>query len=153
MIIMRNPNGFGCVFKLNGNRRKPYVARITTGWTDEGKQQYRNIGTFSHYKEAVQALTDYHANPYDLNTSKITLSEVYEKWSRDKYPKISHSMVCTYKNAYRACKDLYNEPFSLIKKYQVQELINNSGKTYSGRERLKMLFSQLFNYGIENDII
>lgn len=150
---MRNPNGFGCVFKLNGNRRKPYVARITTGWTDEGKQQYRNIGTFSHYREAVQALADYHCNPYDLNNSKITLSEVYEKWSRDKYPKISHSMVCTYKNAYRYCKDLYNEPFSLIKKYQVQELINNSGKTYSGRERLKMLFSQLFNYGIENDII
>ena len=113
---MRNPNGFGCVFKLNGNRRKPYVARITTGWTDEGKQQYRNIGTFSHYREAVQALADYHCNPYDLNNSKITLSEVYEKWSRDKYPKISHSMVCTYKNAYRYCKDLYNEPFSLVKK-------------------------------------
>lgn len=150
---MRNPNGFGCVFKLNGNRRKPYVARLTIGWTDEGKQIYKNVGTFCHYKEAMQALADYHSNPYDIDAAKITLAEVYQKWSQDKYPKISKSMVCSYKNAYNACKPLYDEPFSMIKKYQVQELINNSGKTYSGRERLKMLFSQLFNYGIENDII
>ncbi|MCI8272696.1 MAG: site-specific integrase [Clostridia bacterium] len=150
---MRNPNGFGCVFKLNGNRRKPYVARITTGWTDEGKQQYKNIGTFSHYKEAVQALADYHTNPYNLDTARITLSEVYEKWSKDKYPKISISMVRSYKNAYKSCEPLYNEPLCSIKKFQMQELINNSGKTYSGRERMKMLFSQLFNFGIENDIV
>lgn len=30
---MRLPNGFGSVYKLSGNRRKPWVARKTTGWT------------------------------------------------------------------------------------------------------------------------
>ncbi len=28
---MRLPNGFGSVTKLSGNRRRPYVAKITTG--------------------------------------------------------------------------------------------------------------------------
>lgn len=150
---MRNPNGFGCVFKLNGNRRKPFVARVTIGWTDEGKQEYKNIGTFARRRDAVIALTEYHNNPYNLDASKITFSEVYKKWSQDKFSKISYSMIRSYENAYKACKDLYNEQFSVLKKYQLQKIIDNSGKTYSGRERMKMLFTQLFNFGIENDIV
>lgn len=150
---MRNPNGFGGIYKLSGNRRKPYVARITTGWTDEGKQIYKNLGTYPNYKEAIQALTDYNSNPYDLNASKITFSEIYDRWSRLKYPKLSNSMVMAYKNAYKSCKPLYSLPFILLKKHQIQTLINESPKTYSGRERIKLLISQLFNYAIENDIV
>ena len=26
------PNGNGSVYKLSGNRRKPYVVRVTLGW-------------------------------------------------------------------------------------------------------------------------
>ncbi len=38
---MRNPNGYGGVSKLKGNRRKPYVARITDGYRDTGSQIYK----------------------------------------------------------------------------------------------------------------
>lgn len=150
---MRNPNGFGGIYKLTGNRRKPYVARVTTGWTDEGKQIYKNLGTYTNYKEAIQALTDYNSNPYDLDAVKITFSELYDSWSKQKYPKISNSMMLSYKNAYRSCTPLYDTPFVLLKKHQIQTLINESQKSYSGRERIKLLISQLFNYAIENDIV
>ena len=30
---MNLPNGFGSVYKLSGKRRRPWVARKTTGWT------------------------------------------------------------------------------------------------------------------------
>lgn len=150
---MRNPNGFGGIYKLTGNRRKPYVARITTGWSNEGKQIYKNLGTFSNYKEAMQALTDYNDKPYNLDAHKITFSEVYDMWSKLKFSKISTSMVLSYKNAYKSCKPLYSLPFITIKKHQVQTLINDCPKTYTGRERIKLLISQLFNYAIENDIV
>jgi len=150
---MRNPNGFGGVYKLNGNRRKPYVARITTGWTDEGKQIYKNLGTYINYKEAMQALSDYNFNPYNIDAAKVTFSELYDKWSEIKFPKISIPMINSYKNAYRACEPIYETPFIELKKTHIQYLINNSGKTYSGRDRMKMLISQLFNYAIENDIV
>lgn len=32
---MRNQNGDGGISKLSGNRRRPYVARVTAGFTDE----------------------------------------------------------------------------------------------------------------------
>lgn len=29
---MKNPNGYGGISKLPGNRRKPYRVRLTAGW-------------------------------------------------------------------------------------------------------------------------
>ena len=68
---MKLPNGYGSVTKLSGNRRKPYLARVTLGWiTDEqtGKtvQNRVPLGTFKTKKEALQALAEYGANPYDI---------------------------------------------------------------------------------------
>ncbi len=53
---MKLPNGYGSVTKLSGNRRKPYLARVTLGWvTDEqaGKtmQNRITIGTFKTKKK------------------------------------------------------------------------------------------------------
>ena len=151
---MRNPNGFGCVYKAPGNRRKPYIARITIGWNDEtGRQQFKNIGSYVTYKEAMAALTDYNADPYDIDASRITFAELYDKWSNNKFPKISNSMMLSYKNAFKACKEIHDLPFITIKKHQIQTVITNSDKTFSGKERMKMLISQMSDYAMESDII
>jgi len=60
---MKLPNGFGNVSKLPGKRRKPWRARKTAGWTDEGKQQYITIGYYEKQAQAIQALSEYNANP------------------------------------------------------------------------------------------
>ena len=63
---MRLPNGYGSVYKLSGNRRKPYIARRTIGWDDNGKQLYANIGYYRTRAEALQALAAFNDNPYDF---------------------------------------------------------------------------------------
>jgi len=151
---MRNPNGFGCVYKASGNRRKPYIARITTGWDQEtGKQLFKSLGSFPTYKEAMAALTEFNTDPYNIDASRITFSEVYEKWSFNKFPKISHSMMLGYRNAYNACAPIHDLPFITIKKHQIQTVITDSNRTFSGKERMKMLISQMFDYAMENDIV
>jgi len=150
---MRNPNGFGCVYKAAGNRRKPYIVRITTGWDEEtGKQLFRFLGSFSTSTEARNALCEYNTDPYNIDNAKITFSKLYEKWSIEKYPKLSQSMIASYKNAYNACKLIHDEQFITLRKHQFQMLINNSSKTYSGKERMKMLIGQISQFAIENDI-
>ena len=150
---MRNPNGFGCIYKAAGNRRKPYIVRITTGWDEEtGKQLFKFLGSFSTSTEARNALCEYNTAPYNIDNAKITFSELYEKWSIEKYPKLSQSMISSYKNAYNACKLIHDEQFITLRKHQFQMLINNSPKTYSGKERMKMLIGQISQFAIENDI-
>ena len=150
---MRNPNGYGCVYKASGNRRKPYIARITIGWSDDGKQIFKSLGSYATSLEANKVLADYNADPYDIDASKITFDELYQQWASEKYPKLSTSMVLSYKNAYRACSSIYNLQFNNIRKHHLQMLINDTDKTYSGKERMKMLISQMSRFAMENDII
>lgn len=74
---MKLPNGFGSVYKLSGNRRKPYVAKKTKGWninpdTGKAKQLYITVGYYATRKEALTALAEFNANPYDVNAAKVT---------------------------------------------------------------------------------
>ena len=56
---MRKPNGYGGISKLSGNRRRPYVARITETYTDEGVQVYKVLGYFKTQEEALEELAKY----------------------------------------------------------------------------------------------
>ena len=46
----RLPNGAGSVFKLSGNRRKPYTAVMSIGYTDQGlKKENISAITFAPF--------------------------------------------------------------------------------------------------------
>ena len=75
---MRLPNSYGSISKLSGNRRRPYMVRLTVGWTAEGKRISKVLGYFESRKKALQALAEYHANPYSLE-EQITFAELFEK--------------------------------------------------------------------------
>ena len=152
---MRNPNGWGSVHKLPGNRRKPWRARVTVGWdvgnNEKGKQRYSTLGYFETREEAMLALAEYNANPYDIN-SAITFTELYEKWSENKFPTIDDSNVNGYKASYKVCGKLYNMRFNDIRLVHLQEVVDTCGKNYPTLRKLKVLFSQLYSYAMQNDI-
>ena len=57
---MRQPNGFGSVYKLPGKRRKPWRVRKTKGWiideeTGQTRQEYINIGYYATRQDFSQS--------------------------------------------------------------------------------------------------
>lgn len=150
---MRNPNGYGSVFRLSGKRRKPYGVRKTAGWDNNGKQLYRNIGYYRTRAEAMQALAEFNANPYDIEVSTITFAEVYEKWSAEKFDKISHSNVNGYIASYKIAESLHNMKFVDIRTAHLQSIIDNCDKGYGSLRKIKVLFNQLYKYAMANDIV
>lgn len=155
---MKFPNGYGGISKLPGNRRNPWRVRVTTGWiidekTQKAKQQHVTIGYYPTRTEALKALANYNANPYDINAQKVTFAEVYEKWSKKKYEEISDSNVNGYKASYKVCGDLYEMRFADIKLSHLQAVIDNSGKAYPTRRKIKILLNQMFDYAVVNEII
>ena len=89
---MKLANGVGTVYKLSGNRRNPYIVRKTVGWdidteTGKRKQQYITIGYAPTRAKGLEMLMDYNKNPYDIEASKITFAEVFERWSAEKFPR------------------------------------------------------------------
>ena len=74
MIIMKLPNGYGGVIKLSGNRRKPYAARITVGWTTDANG--KPIFTAEKVMKEVGMLNKVHEELVDLeNRVKKELAE------------------------------------------------------------------------------
>ena len=150
---MRNPNGYGSISKLPGKRRKPFRVRITTGWTNEGKQLYKPIGYFKTRPEAMLALAEYHKNPHSLETSTVTFAEIYEKWKMGKFnDKTSKSTINGYGAAYKLSGSLYDMVFIDIRKAHMQDVIDNCGRGHGTRKKIKVLFNQMYKYTLENDI-
>lgn len=150
---MRLPNGYGSITKLSGNRRKPFIVRITKEYDDNGKQIREVLGYYETRKKALEALAAYNENPYDIEASKLTFSQLYEKWSESKYKEISASAVRTYKSAYSYCKPIYDAPLSEIKTPQLQDIVDYADVGVTTRARIQSLFRLMFDYAMKYDYI
>lgn len=120
---MKLPNKFGGISKLPGNRRKPYCARITTGWIyDEEKRKKKQIqkvvGYYRTKKEALAALVDYNRDPYDLDIITVTFDEIYQKVD---FPE---STKKNYEAAYKYLLPVSDKPIRSIKPAQLQDCVN-----------------------------
>lgn len=149
---MRLPNGYGSIHKLSGNRRKPYRVRITTGWDNNGKQKFLTVGYYETKQEALIGLSEYHKNPFTEEQKEATLEQVYNKWSKIKYEKVSRSTVITYTSVWKHCEPIKDIPFIDIKLHHLQAIADSLGDRAGQKEHLKHLFNQLYDYAIKNDM-
>lgn len=154
---MKLPNGFGNISKLPGNRRNPWRARKTAGWeVNENnltvKQKYITVGYYPTRQAALQALAEFNANPFEIKPS-ITFAEVYDKWSEKKFEEISRSNVNGYQASYKLCSKIYDVKFVDLKLSHLQGVVNSCGKNYPTLKKLRILFNQLFDYAVQNEII
>lgn len=150
---MKLPNGFGSISKQGGKRRNKYRVRATIGWSEEGKQIYKELGYKPSYKEAMELLLLYHENPNLIDSKSITFKEVYKKWSESKYKGLSTSSIEGYLWAYGYCKELYDIPFADLRLVSLQNIINKADGKYSTQKKIKGFFSLLYDYAIANDIM
>lgn len=155
---MKLPNGYGSVYKLSGKRRKPWGVRKTIRWeidekTEKLKQVFQNIGYYESRPEALQALAKFNENPYDMDAGKVTFKDVFDKWSVEKYPKVSKSNINAYNAAYKVCANLYDMKFVDIRKSHLQGVIDTCGKNYPTLRKIKVFFNQIYKYAKENDIV
>ncbi len=155
---MRNPNGYGSISTLSGNRRNKYMVRKTTGVSldhENGKARYKQsiIGYAPTKKEAMQMLADYNANPYDVSVSKTTFAEVYEKMYAEKEGIVSASTLQSYEYAFKSCTALHNRLFAELRLQDLQSVIDSSDKNYPTLKKIKILYKLLYNYAMKYDLV
>lgn len=151
---MRLPNGYGTVYKLSGKRRKPYIARRTIGWGENGKQLLETVGYYPTKALALQALSEYNDSPYDLTLAKMTFAEVYKRWYKENFDEDSNKNTTrNYSVAYSSCVPLYDMAIGDIRGVHMQKILDNSPKGYQSVKRIRILFNQLFKYCMEKELV
>lgn len=152
---MKLPNSYGSVYKLSGNRRRPWVARKTVGWTSNGKQDYYTIGYFKNRPEALAALVAYNKNPIG-ERGDITLGGLYDEWSKSRYPKLGKKTVESYRTAWNHLSKLKDERFKDLKKSHLQKIIDdmeNDDLGYSSVHKVKVVAGLLYKHAMADDIV
>ena len=155
MSKMRNRNGYGTIVKLSGKRRKPFEVRVNTRMDSRNYPVYDVLGRYSDRMEAQNALAAYNINPYDIEHSKLTFSQLYKLWFDSKYypgHSFSVSSVNCIKAAYKHCEALYNMPISKLKVDHFQSVLDQD-LSHATLEHIKILFNQMFEYATKYDYI
>ena len=152
---MKLPNGFGTVYKLSGNRRKPWIARITIDRNSQGRQIFQTIGYFEEKKMGFDALTKHRINPV-VPKANITFKELYEEWSVGKYEYLSRQTADCYKASWNRLLRYGNVKFKELRTAHIQSVIDGcfkEGKSRSTLSKIKIVASMMYDYGMQNDIV
>lgn len=150
---MKNPNGYGTVVKLSGNRRNPYAVRKTDGFDERGYPIYINIGYAPTKEAGLIMLAEYNKSPWDIEADKITFKELYELWMEKRAVKLGKATFRSLKYAYPHCNKLNKMKYSQIKTYHMQDCIDSCGYGYATQAAIKNLFGHLDRFAMELDII
>lgn len=141
---MRLPNGYGSVYKLTGNRRRPWVVKKSI----EGKQKV--LGYFVTQEEALSFLVGVNRMTPER---EVTFSAVYSAWSQRHFTTISQSSVSAYQISYKHLSPLHSLPFQKITYNHLQQALDAILAGYCTRKKCRVLLSQLYKYSIKNGIV
>ena len=148
---MRNANGMGSVYKLPGNRRKPWVAMVTSGYElkdGKARQLRKAIGYYATKKEGQEALQRFNADPYEIG---FTFKDVYEKWVQTK--EVSEVQMKAYKKAFERFSLVHGKRFDQLTTRDYERLFTLSDATDSGKFNMKVVLNQMYDYALRYDIV
>ena len=146
---MRNPNGYGSVYKLSGNRRKPWVARVTIGWKTNEKSMtalpvFHYVGYYATRSEALKALAHYNGEE-DTKAPKVTLERLYKEWSAEHFPTMKSTGI--YTSSITVVSALFSRSVDSLTIKDFEEAIRASGRTQSAAVKLKNALKLMYRFG------
>jgi len=150
---MKNPNGYGSVVRLKGNRRNPFVVRKVKGWDDKQHPVYDVVGYFPTREAGMIALAQYNNDPWDVDKEKTTLEELFQLWNEKKAHKLGKSNRQSLNSAFKHCSKLFKMKYKAIRAFNMQDCVDGCGHGYSTQGAIKNLFGHLDKFALELDII
>ena len=151
-MTKRNPNGYGSITKLKGNRLRPFMIRVTS-YDADGKGKQKAIGYADTMKNALILLAKYNHHPFSLNRERITFNELYKKWLELKSTSLGKSNLKLMKTAFNWCSSCYGLKYYTIKSYHMQHCIDNCPLSKSTKASIHNLFSHFDKFAYEIDLI
>ena len=156
---MKLPNYYGSISKLSGNRRKPYMVRISSeAEYDENKQDFVKkritLGYYKTKKEALAALAEYNNNPFNPTDSNLTFAEAYKNYTKTKeYQLLSKSSIVSKTAAYKYCEKLYDIPVRELNRDMIMNVITSIQQGSSTKKNVLTIIRTVVDYAYDRNLI
>ena len=154
---IKRANGTGSIYKLSGNRRKPWTVQLSSGTVKREDGSYITkrvrLGYYATEEEAILALARYREGPYSIKDT-YTFSEVYEMWSEKYFATLeSASSNRTITAAYNHVKNIWHRDFASLSIQDMRDAIEQSDNTPSIQSRIKSMFNLIYDFAVEAEIV
>jgi integrase len=140
---LKRANGMGTVYKLQGRRKRPWVAA-------------RNkliIGYYPSKTEALEALEQLSGQKLTWRYN-LTFSEVYEEWQKEHFRKLGPDGKAQYERAYDVFAPLHDRKFRELRTADFQAVIDrHMNKSHSTVSKHKQLITQMSKWAIREGLI
>lgn len=141
---MKLPNGYGSVYKLSGNRRKPWAARKTAGFNDKGQPRYVFIGYYRTRQDALQGLAEYNGYNCEGNPKDTTLRAVYEALGE---------LPDNYRYAWKNFHGIEDTPLCDLNLSRLQAVFDHCGRPRATQKNMKIVLSKIFTYAVRHEFV
>lgn len=154
---MKLPNGYGSVTKLSGNRRRPYMVRITDGRIfDEELKGYKLnrfiLGYYVTKKEALKALAEYNQSPFSASDNNITFGQIYDRWQKRNCSKLSVSAIRNRDAALKHCSAIIDMRIRDIRAETLQAVIDACPRGSGTKTNIKAVMHSVYEYALQNNL-
>ena len=141
----KRANGSGTIYRMQGNRQKPWAACKNGIFLGAGK-------TYAEAQKILERITD-----VDISDKyNLTFAQIYELWKPVHARTVGKSQMDNYAASYKNCPELHDRKFRSLRKSDFQSVIlklEESGKSKSTCEKMLQLFGQLSKWAMDECIV
>lgn len=139
---LKRANGMGTVYKLQGRRKRPWVAaknRVIIGYYE----------TKTSAMEALERLSGHNLS----ERYNMTFAEVFQSWKEEHYKEIGRKGIETYDRSFAIFSSLHDKKFRELRTSDFQSVIDeHMSKSNSTVSKYKQLITQMSKWAIREEI-
>lgn len=140
---LKRANGTGTVYKLQGRRKRPWVA----------SKNKTIIGYYETKTAALEALNRLTGRSLDERYN-MTFADVFEAWKLEHYKELTKSGQSQYNISFQIFAPLHNKKFRELRTADFQAAIDpHMKKTHSTVSKYKQLITQMSKWAIREELI
>lgn len=140
---LKRANGTGTVYKLQGRRKRPWVAA----------KRKVVIGYYETKTAATEALNRLTGRSLDERYN-MTFADVFEVWKLEHYKELTKSGRAQYDTSFQVFSVLHGKKFRDLRTADFQAVIDqHMGKTHSTVSKYKQLITQMSKWAIREELI
>lgn len=140
---LKRANGTGTVYKLQGRRRKPWVAA----------KNKVIIGYYERKTDALEALERLSGKTL-TERYNMTFADVFYAWKDEHYRDIGQNGIAAYNRAFVVFSPLHSAKFRDLRTSDFQKIIDQYlDKSHSTLSKHKQLLTQMSKWAIREEII
>lgn len=148
---MRRAPGTGSVYRRTdyGHRRRPWIAIIDYGFTEDGKRDREFLGSFPDRRAAQDALDVYRLNKEPRTAGKITMGQLWERVKAER-PNMDRGYISAWRNH---VAKLRSRPIAEIKALHLQDVVDKSGLSGGSQQKIATIYHWIYRIALANDIV